>query len=47
MGKDKKAARKGDKAKMKEKCCEKYLRKNKHCKGCPLRGECGLPAADG
>lgn len=26
-----------------EACCEKYLKKGKHCKDCPLAGECRLP----
>jgi len=34
---------KGKKKKVKEKCCEKYLRKNKHCKGCPMLEKCALP----
>lgn len=40
--KDKKKDKDGKK-KTKDKCCEKYLRKNKHCKGCPLRGQCEVP----
>jgi len=31
------------KQKIKDKCCEKHIRKGKHCKSCPLRGECELP----
>ncbi|MBU0675066.1 MAG: hypothetical protein KJ950_10520 [Proteobacteria bacterium] len=29
--------------KLKDKCCEKYIRKGKHCKDCPLAVECILP----
>ena len=38
-GKDKKSGE----GKKKDKCCEKHLKKGKHCKNCPLRGECELP----
>lgn len=33
----------GQPKKVKEVCCEKYLKKGKHCKDCPLAGECPLP----
>jgi len=29
--------------KCKEVCCRKFLKKGKHCKDCPLAGECLLP----
>jgi hypothetical protein len=38
-----KKERREDGKKCKEVCCEKYLKKGKHCKDCPLAGECRLP----
>jgi len=35
--------RQADDKKCKEVCCKKYLKKGKHCKGCPMVGECRLP----
>ncbi len=46
MGKKNEGKNKGrqeDEKKCKEVCCEKYLKKGKHCKDCPLAGECRLP----
>ena len=31
------------KKKIKDKCCEKFVKKGKHCSNCPLKGECNLP----
>lgn len=33
----------GDKKKVKEKCCQKYEKKGKHCKSCPELQDCILP----
>jgi hypothetical protein len=46
MGRDKEEKSKGkekDEIKCKEECCKKYLKKGKHCKDCPLAGQCRLP----
>ena len=40
MGDKKK--KKKDKHKIKDKCCEKFIRKGKHCKGCPIKDQCDL-----
>jgi hypothetical protein len=42
-GKDKFRDRPKDETKCKAECCKKYLKKGKHCKGCPMIGECRLP----
>jgi hypothetical protein len=34
---------KKDKKKIKDKCCDKYAKKGKHCSRCPLQAECKLP----
>jgi hypothetical protein len=31
----------------KDVCCEKFLKKGKHCKDCPLARECRLPGRVG
>ena len=31
------------KKKIKDKCCEKFVKKGKHCSSCPLEVECNLP----
>ncbi len=46
MGKEKKDKEReppGEPRKCKQECCRKYLKKGKHCKDCPLAGECRLP----
>jgi len=40
MGKDKK---KHMKTKKKDVCCQKFLKKGKHCKGCPDVSKCDVP----
>ena len=40
---DKKKTKKKHKHKAKDKCCEKFIRKGKHCKGCPMADNCELP----
>ncbi len=36
--------RQGDNGReLKEKCCEKYKKKGRHCKSCPIAATCDLP----
>ena len=41
--KKEKYKKKHKKHKVKDECCEKYIRKGKHCKDCPMRETCDLP----
>lgn len=34
------------KQKKKDECCEKYIRKGRHCKDCPMKGKCALTDKD-
>ncbi len=38
----KKHKEKNKKKKIKEVCCEKHIKKGKHCKGCPERDQCSV-----